>query len=316
MPTRLRKARVPRSYNWSVSTAENYTRSCINENAFQHNRFVGELAHIRASRDHAFHGFYSASRQLLQDKIVLHYINKPTLLHRDLAKQQADLVESSDRWSGTKPVIIFTAGAMGSGKSHMLRWISEKFEFPLQKFVVCDIDRIREHLPEMDGYRTRWAPTCGIMTQKESGYIAELLWCLSLERRLPLIIDSSLRDLSYWKSMILGVRRDYNHKICILHVMASPRIIFERVQRRGEQTGRIVPLDLLIETLKTVPENVKKLSRIVDVLATIETSGPEPVLQTAQLIFGDEMRGNVTWESLISAILGEHAQSNNCGSKL
>ena len=205
-------------------------------------------------------------------------------------------------------VVLFTAGAMGSGKSHTLRWISGEHGFPLRDFVVCDPDRIREQLPEMEGYRTRWAPTCGALTQKESGYIAELIWCAALERGLPVVIDSSLRDVDFWRAMMVGVRRDYKqYRLCIMHVVASARSVFERVQRRGEETGRMVPLGLLVDTLESVPKSVKALSYIVDVLATIETTGPAPILQGAQRGFGDRDRGNVTWSGLVRAIVHDGA---------
>jgi hypothetical protein len=103
---------------------------------------------------------------------------------------------------------------------------------------------------------------------------------------------------------MVGVRRDYTqYRLCIMHVVASARSVFEQVQRRGEETGRMVPLGLLVDTLESVPKSVKVLSYIVDVLATIETTGPAPILQGAQRGFGDRDRGNVTWSGLVRAIV-------------
>ena len=309
-PERLR---VPRDYDWDASTAANYAAAHnINDSVAQGSRFVGEFAHLRKTRDHAYHGFYTLSRQLFQDQIVRYYVNRNSTMNRR-ESSSSDLCDRA--LSPVSPVLLFTAGAMGSGKSHTLRWISEKHGFPLRDFVICDPDRIREQLPEMEGYRTRWAPTCGSLTQKESGYIAELIWCAAIERGLPAVIDSSLRDVDFWKAMMIRMRQEHaQYRLCIMHVVASARSVFERVQRRAEQTGRMVPLGLLVDTLESVPKSVRDLSYIVDVLATIETTGPAPIFQGAQRGFGDRERGNVTWSGLVRAIV--HGEVEGVGGKL
>ena len=39
--------------------------------------------------------------------------------------------------------MVFTAGAMGSGKSWTMHWLQERGYFPLESFVVVDPDAIR-----------------------------------------------------------------------------------------------------------------------------------------------------------------------------
>jgi hypothetical protein len=56
--------------------------------------------------------------------------------------------------------IVFTAGAMGSGKTHTLRWLWQKGYFPLHAFVQGDPDRVRGMLPELPGYVERCPEVC------------------------------------------------------------------------------------------------------------------------------------------------------------
>lgn len=48
--------------------------------------------------------------------------------------------------------MVFTAGAMGSGKGYTMRWLEAKGYFPLGSFVYIDPDEIRTQLPEWRGF--------------------------------------------------------------------------------------------------------------------------------------------------------------------
>jgi hypothetical protein len=56
--------------------------------------------------------------------------------------------------------VVFTAGAMGSGKTHTLRWLWQNGYFPLHAFVQADPDRVRGMLPELKGYIARSPEVC------------------------------------------------------------------------------------------------------------------------------------------------------------
>ena len=47
-----------------------------------------------------------------------------------------------------RPWIVFTAGAMGVGKTHALRRLAERGDFPLRTFAVIDPDVVKSWLPE------------------------------------------------------------------------------------------------------------------------------------------------------------------------
>ena len=86
MPS-ARSAAPAGGYDWHASTAENHAAAArINESIAQGSRFVGEFAHLRAARDHAFHGFYTVSRQLFQDSIVRYYVSRQASVNRRARK--------------------------------------------------------------------------------------------------------------------------------------------------------------------------------------------------------------------------------------
>jgi hypothetical protein len=141
--------------DYSRSTEENYS----DDNA----EFVGEYKSLREGLDYSYHKHYSVDRQLFQDKLITNLCNA--------------VIYDSDGIVCDRPKenwIVFTAGAMGSGKSHTLSYLSSRGLFPLWSFVRVDFDRLRECLPELSEYQRRDNSTAGDMTQKEVGYIAEV----------------------------------------------------------------------------------------------------------------------------------------------
>lgn len=273
------------NYDWTKSTAENYQCSDCN--------FIGEFKHLRKSLDHNFHVRYNFERQLFQDRVVNYYIGLKSAWNRpawnNASKYRATVMKQQDpeqarmpsnlRDPQNPPFVLFTAGAMGAGKSHTLRWLAETTEFPLQAAVFVDIDRIREHFPEMDEYRRRWAPTCGTLTHKEAGYISELIWSAALENGQDVIIDSSLRDLSWWTSVINDVRRNHSsYSIGLLQVVADTMTIFQRQHQRAQSTGRMVPFSTMMDSIRQTPISVSALRPRVNFFLRYDLNGRSPKL--------------------------------------
>ena len=69
----------------------------------------------------------------------------------------------------TEPWIVFTAGAMGAGKSHTIHKLKEMNHFPLLAFVKVDPDEIRRDLPEFSEYLEENPLMAGYLTKKEAG---------------------------------------------------------------------------------------------------------------------------------------------------
>ena len=170
------------------------------------------------------------------------------------------------------------------GKTHVLRWAHEKRYFDASRYVFIDPDRIRyegvwegcatrrgvcvggsasklsprpnptpQHpprykLPECGGYMLKDRSTMGSMTQMESGYIAEILQSQALANCKNVVVDGSLRNWGWYRTVFEGLRREQpEYKIAILSVECERETMHTRAARRGEQTGRVVPVELLDE---------------------------------------------------------------------
>mmetsp|Transcript_14316 Transcript_14316/g.21193 ORF Transcript_14316/g.21193 Transcript_14316/m.21193 type:complete len:414 (-) Transcript_14316:100-1341(-) len=245
---------IRQTYAYMKSTEENW-RSDDEE-------FYGPYADIRASLDYTYHSNYKKDRQALQDNIVKQFLSS-------VIRDRDGFVCTTP----TEPWIVFTAGAMGAGKSHTIHKLKEMNHFPLLAFVKVDPDEIRREIPEFSGYLKENPLMAGDLTKKEAGYIAEILTLAALKKNKNVLVDGSLRDTQWYKEYFVLLRRDYPKlRISILHIVAPREAVFARAKARGDVTGRIVPRETIEESLEQVPKSVNILGPLTDYFAELDNS--------------------------------------------
>jgi len=213
IPSR-RSSYIP-PFHVHLSTEENYYS--------EDRMFYGPYAYIRKTLDYTYHRNYKRDRQVLQDAIIHDAMNTIELtdIHGDVCS------------TPTEPFLVFTAGAMGAGKSYTIHHLQRMGRFPLMAFVRVDPDEIRRHLPEFQLYIDHNPSTAGEWTRKESGYIAEIMTLAALEAGKNVIVDGSLRDHEWYKVYFARLRRDYPLlKLAILHICAPRQAVFARAAVR------------------------------------------------------------------------------------
>jgi Zeta toxin len=179
------------------------------------------LSKIREQIDYNYHSVYSRERTLFQDVIVDSMLEENTSSTREARNCP------QPHW------IVFTAGAMGAGKSHTIKLLHQKGRFPLQLFTVVDPDRIRRLLPEFETYVKLNPENAGELTRKEAGLIAEILVEAALERGSNVLVDGSLRDAVWYQQYFQQLRLDHpNLRIAILHITAPRESVFQHAAVR------------------------------------------------------------------------------------
>jgi hypothetical protein len=250
------KYEVLDSYNYSNSTQANHAASGTAAEGAHHR---GPFAAIRSTLDVAYHGVYSPERQHLQDQLV------------------AGMLASAPAQS--KPWLIYTAGPMGAGKSHVVQWMFTHGLFLVDRLVHCDPDLLRSALPEWPGYVAHDPLTAGALTHREAGLLVELATEAALRANAHCWVDGSLRDGEWYRGAISDIRRRYPHySIAILEVCAESEAIFERVARRAQATGRDVPREEVLDSIGRVPRSVAALCDLCDFSVKIDNSQSAPRL--------------------------------------
>merc|ERR1712048_39822 len=169
-----------------------------------------------------------------------------------------------------------TAGAMGAGKGYVTKWMDEEGYLPLDRCVMVDPDQIRQSLPEWQALVEEDAENAGRRTQKEAGCIAEILGYKALRSRFDVIFDGSLRDAGWYIKFFQKLRDEFpGIRITILHITADREEVLARAAKRAEQTGRVIPKDVLLESMEAVPRSVATLAPHADFVCRIHNSGNE-----------------------------------------
>ena len=208
--------------------------------------FYGKYIHLRKKLDYNYHCNYNYQRQMIQDDIITNLLhnnveggggsNAPTK-KKDANAQQltTTTIPETEKTEITKtnhhPWVIFTAGAMGVGKSYTIQHLLTSQRLTRQQqFLNIDTDEIRYQLPEIHLLEQKNA---GEYTQKEAGYLSELLMQAGLADNRNCIVDGSLRDSCWYERYFHNLRTKFPHyRIAILHVTASRETIHKRAAVR------------------------------------------------------------------------------------
>ena len=257
---------IPEDFDYTQSTEDNYALTDQSKPVF-----VGEYANLRSQLDYDYHTFYNEERQLLHDSLI-------NIFHDTI------VVDTDNNLTCDHPLenwMVFTAGAMGAGKGFTMKYLASQGLFPKDAFVQVDPDALRELLPETNEYVKIDPTTAGYLTQKEVGFIAETLTLDALSDGKNVLVDGSLRNAEWYANYIQDLHNKFpKMKFAIIHVTAKPETVFERALKRGLTTGRVVPRQVLIDTMVQIPKSLRRLAPFVDFVATFanEDNVTEPVL--------------------------------------
>ena len=103
--------------------------------------FAGPFGETRRGLDYGFHSNYAAERQAVQDGIVKRFLQGGVSVG-GVGAGGAGAVGADGAPDAARPWIVYTAGAMGAGKSHSLRNLHARGLFPLERFIWVDPDAI------------------------------------------------------------------------------------------------------------------------------------------------------------------------------
>lgn len=198
----------------------------------------GKYARIRSCLDYSWHQQYTEERQLQQDRWIDEYLNG---------------FQSAPK----SPLLLYTAGAMGAGKSHSLKKLSPD----MKNTLLIDPDKFKEMIPEYQDLKRTDPMNAGTIVHKESGILCEIILEEALNRSLNIVVDGSMINYEWHIDQFKRIRSVYPQymTIEIMFVRAEWDIILSRAIQRGEVTGRKIKEEKLRITFEGIPKSIEIL---------------------------------------------------------
>lgn len=241
--------KIPEGYNWEVCTQENYSAPGPGAR--------GALAAARELIDVSYHGHYTVQRERFQDQLI------------------QNLLEGRGK-PRKAPMVLFTAGAMGVGKSYVIEWLAKQNLLPLDEFVLIDPDRMAQQLPEWKGYFEKEPSSAALMTRLEAGLLTELGLVTALQERRNILVDSSLRHGSWYALLLERLKKELPDVVVVLmYIHAGEATIQQRAEERGK-AGRAVSSTEVKDSLEKMPRAVGRLLNHVDHFVQVANDGAAP----------------------------------------
>jgi len=209
-----------------------------------------------------------------------------------------------------KPWLVYTAGPMGAGKSHTIRYLHKINAFPLDRFVWVDPDKIKSVLPDMPLYIHYNKKQAGVLTHRESGFIAEIIELEAMKQNKCVLVDGSLRNRDWYARWFGRIRAEFPHyRIAILLITATPERVYERAARRALVTAREIPKEVLDEAITQVPISFNALAPLADYSATLinDHDTEPPILQLPETIENFSLQ----WKDIYELPISTSSSSSN-----
>jgi hypothetical protein len=209
-----------------------------------HSEFTGPYVDYRKRMDSQYFVNYKISRQLYQDQIIAKYLTRS----HHVGQSQ----------------IIFTQGPFGAGKSYVMKYLQKQGLIDLSQYIYIDPDQLKYELPEAPDYIKQDPMGAGSLLHMESSYLSLLLQYIILDQGNSMIIDGSMRDIDWHIYYIKWLQEHYPHyKLAIIKVEAEFDRVLQRCRKRGEQTGRMIPEDLIRDTYKHTNQAFLEYAKLI-----------------------------------------------------
>ena len=98
-----------------------------------------------------------------------------------------------------------------------------------------------------------------VLTQKESGYIAETLTLAALHSGRNVFVDGSLKDSGWHVDYIRRLKKEFPKlKVGLIEVTAEFSTILDRARHVSHETGKTIPEEDMERALQRIPLSLEE----------------------------------------------------------
>jgi predicted ABC-type ATPase len=202
-----------------------------------------------------------------QDGTLEQYRDAPErrALWAEIERRQLAAAKPSDKHPGA----VITMGGPGSGKSTTLEYL----ELCQKDVVQVNSDLVKEALPEYQAAKAAYDRLAADRVHEESSLIADRVQLEAIKSRREVCIDSVQSDRAEVMELI-ALLKESGYRVTVIAVTVPFELAWERIQERGERTGRFVPHDYAVAAHESIRLHADEVLRSADVGLLYDTSGP------------------------------------------
>jgi len=171
------------------------------------------------------------------------------------------------------PIILFTAGFYGSGKTYVVNKLIEGGILPASRFDNIDPDKIRNEVPEYPALLKSHPEQASTLIQLETGHLQEHVLQTALQLKSNIILQGTLRSEQFNQKLFEDIRRNHpEYRIGILWVHADPDVAKQRAASGPYRDGRVVPDEQQRKAVDSVPRVVQRLASASDFVIEVDNT--------------------------------------------
>ncbi len=199
------------------------------------------------------------------------YSMRRALLHRSIINEIVREGAVSD-----EPVAIIMGGGSGAGKSTVLATARENFS---GTFSIINSDNIKENsLPEYaDMVKNGQASSAAAFTHEESSDIARQAMNETIAGKRNMMYDSTLSNTEKSTALIKRLK-DNGYTVHVIYADLPVNEAIRRSDLRAEQTGRVVPHDVILKAHQGAMATLGQIKHLPDSVTVYNNSGKQPTV--------------------------------------
>jgi len=220
------------------------------------------------------------------DPLLVPTISKPNREEFRAAEIQKVVGDGTSVPEEDTPIFWLMGGGSGSGKSTVLQTLRDDGLIPTSDIVHIDPDTFKRVIPEFEELITRKDSRAAMVVHEESAFMAREAFAQAVSKRADIIYDTTLSNFPRaWD--LIAQAREKGYEVRIIGVTAAPRTAVERVVKRGDRSGRYVPIRDLLSTHKQFAAVFEDYIELVDSISLWKTDCGDGTLKKIASKTGD-----------------------------
>lgn len=200
------------------------------------------------------------------------YADERVLIHDEILKKSLDDLQQAHE----KPLVIFLGGGSASGKSSISKMLIQTFRDEGEDVILIDSDKIKTMLPEYKQLIERDPEHAAAVLHDESSDISEILYSRSLEKKVNILFDGTMKNAEKYERLIREARAQ-NYSVSAVIADVPLEEAYRRADIRFEIEKRRVPREVIKQSHEGVPRTFNQLKDKFDSFYLYDTSKRHPI---------------------------------------